>query len=88
MGNPASNTDDCFRECIGHQVKGILIEAESRTLVLDDGRGLTISHNGSYWIASAADLTHAIAKRRQHLRHVEREIQDVIALAGADEKPV
>lgn len=88
MGNPASNTNDCFREFIGQRVKGLVMAADSRTLVFEDGRGLTVHHNGSFWVTAKQEVDRAIEERRQHLRHVEREIQDVLALSGEPPPPV
>ncbi len=82
MENPASNTEDCWREFIGQRLKGLVINPESRTLVFEDGRGLTVHHAGSYWITPVLDVTRAIEERRQHLRRIERDLQDVLLLAG------
>jgi hypothetical protein len=82
MGNPTSNTNDCFREFIGQRVKGVILTAENRMLVFEDGRALTVHHNGSYWVSNAVDVSFALAERRRHLQTVEREIRDLLTLAG------
>lgn len=89
----ASNTKDCFRECVGKKVVGVLfgalpvgdadIDSRTKTLVLDDGRGLTISSNGSFWIDSADDVRRAVKKKRDELNATEGEIAEVLALAGS-----
>lgn len=90
---PASNTKDCFREFIGQRVKGCLFDAlppgkqelanGTKTLVFEDGRGLTIAANGSYWIDSAEVITRALGPARDRLQAAQRDMQDLIELAGA-----
>lgn len=90
---PASNTKDCFREFIGHTVKGVLFDAlpvgrgdlqgGNKTLVFDDGRGLTFAHNGSYWIDSADDVKRAIAITKGMLEAAQRDAKAILALAGS-----
>lgn len=89
----AANTPDCFREAIGHQIVGVLFDAlplndrrlaaGNKTLVLDDGRGLTISNNGSYWIESAEDVRRAAVRIEAKLKDTKRDLKDVLKLAGA-----
>lgn len=90
---PAANTRDCFTEFIGQKMVGILfgalptshrdIAAGTKTLIFEDGRGLTLSSNGSYWIDSAADAQRAIAITRRELAETERRLYSVLDLAGA-----
>jgi hypothetical protein len=88
----SANTKDCFRECIGRTVVGVLfdalpvnrrdIAAGTKTLVLDDGRGLTIASNGSFWIDSAEEVARAIRSKRQQLAATQSELEGVLELAG------
>ena len=88
----ASNTRDCFRECIGHTVIGVLFDAlpierydlakGNKTLVFDDGTGLTFSSSGSYWRENAANIARATAKAEERLRRTQGEIAAVLELAG------
>jgi hypothetical protein len=88
----AANTFECFREFIGHKVVGVLrdalpvgnqgIASGTKTLVFDDGRGLTIASNGSWWIDRADDVARAIRSRQQALEATADELKDVLELAG------
>ncbi len=88
----ASNTKDCFRECVGKKIVGVLFGAlplndadianRTKTLVLDDGTGLTISSNGTFWRESAKDIRRAVDLKRDELNVTNREIVEVLALAG------
>jgi hypothetical protein len=88
----ASNTRDCFRAFVGQKVIGLLfnalpvnrreLAAGNKTLVFDDGRGLTIAANGSFWIDSADDVQRAIVIARNALHATQAELADVLALAG------
>lgn len=90
---PASNTRECFSSLIGCRVVGVLFDAlpigrrdlsaGTRTLVLDDGRGLTIASNGSYWIENADEIQRAIDAVRERLDATKAEIAGVLKLAGA-----
>lgn len=89
----ASNTNDCFREFIGQKVKGVLfgalprsrpdLAASTKTLVFEDGRGLTIAGNGSFWIDSKEDVGRAIGREHDRLKQTKKEIAGILALAGA-----
>ena len=88
----ASNTKDCFRECIGKTVVGVLFDAMppnrkdlaagTKTLVFDDGTGLTLNDSGAFWRESAAEVKYAVAERHSELSALQREISDVLDLAG------
>lgn len=90
---PASNTNDCFSEFIGQRVVGTLfgalppsrrdIACGTKTLVFEDGRGLTISERGSFWIDSAEDVKRAIDIKKRELDKTKQEIKGVLGLAGA-----
>ena len=92
MGNPASNTVDCFRELIGRRIVGVLfnalprgradLSAGTKTIVMDDGRGLTISSSGTFWIESAEDVKTAVMARKVELDQTRREIAEIITLSG------
>jgi hypothetical protein len=88
-----SNTRECFRTFIGQRLIGLLfnalplghrdLAAGTKTLVFEDGRGLTIGGNGSYWVDSADEIQRAVDERRQELNMTRGEIAEVLALAGA-----
>jgi hypothetical protein len=88
----ASNTKDCFREFVGMKVKGVLFDAlpvgradlngGSKTLVFEDGRGLTIANNGSFWIDSAEEIKRAVSITKDELKKLQRATKDVLKLAG------
>lgn len=88
-----SNARDCFSECVGHKVVGVLFDAlpvgrrdlsgGTKTLVFENGQGLTISARGFYWIESAEEVRRAVRSKRAELDRVQGEIEGVLALAGA-----
>jgi len=92
MKMAAANTRSCFSEFIGQSVVGVIFDAlppsnrdvarGTKTLIFDDGRGLTFASNGSYWIDNADDVRRAIRRREQELRATESELVGVLALAG------
>jgi len=89
----ASNTRDCFRAFVGQRLVGLLFDAcpahrkdlsaGNVHLIFEDGRALTISNKGSYWIETAEDIRAAVARKEGELRQTERDLQEVIAAAGA-----
>lgn len=84
-----SNTPACFTEFIGHEVIGFLrgglhgYGPDTKTLVFDDGRGLTINDNGAYWVTSAEEVQRAVSRRQSELKSTKAELRRVIDLAGA-----
>lgn len=90
---PASNTPDCFSEFIGQKVVGALFNAlpvnrkdlsrGTKTLIFEDGRGLTISSIGTYWIENAEEITRAVRATERKLKATQRELAGVLDLAGA-----
>lgn len=88
----ASNTKECFREVVGKRVTGFLFDAlpssrsdlrdGTKTLVFDDGTGLTIAANGSFWRELSEDVSRAISIKRKELEATKRDIADVLAAAG------
>lgn len=88
-----SNTRECFSDCIGLRVIGVLFDAlplgrgdlspGNKTLVFSDGTGLTVGSNGSYWREPAETITRAVSEQADRLTATKREIADVIALAGS-----
>lgn len=94
---PAANTRECFSEFMGQKVVGVLFDAlpwsrkdiarGTKTLVFEDGRGLTISSKGTYWIESADDVARAIRRRQDDLAQTERELLGTLALAGVQGAP-
>lgn len=95
MNNPASNTRDCFREFVGQRVIGLLFDAlpddrqlspGSKTLIFEDRRGLTISGNGTYWIESVETVARAVERQKAKLTTAQRELNEVLATAGAMER--
>ena len=93
-----SNTFECFRDCIGRTVVGVMRDAlpasrrdiaeGTKTLVFDDGTGLTVASNGSYWRESKRAIEQAIGMRMRELESAQRDIQDVLEAAGALEEIV
>lgn len=89
-----SNTLDCFRYCVGKTVKGVLFNAlplrrrdlsrGSKTLIFNDGTGLTISSSGSFWIDSAEDVRLAIKETKDRLEVNQKELSEVLELAASD----
>src|SRR5579872_649045 len=89
----ASNTKDCFRECVGKKVVGVLFDAipagrrdiasGTKTLVFKDGTGLTISSNGSWWLDSANEVKRATEVIRTELMRTKDDIEDVIKTEAA-----
>jgi len=94
MGNPSSNSKDCFREFIGQRVKGVLFDAMppnptsnagnagSKTLIFEDGRGLTISSTGTFWVESKKNIDMAIIYKSNELTNLTNDLKDVLKLAG------
>ena len=88
----ASNTLDCFRELIGLKVVAVLFDAlpsgradisrGTKTLVLDDGTGLTFSNNGSYWRETVEDVQTGIAARKAELSAIQGELREVMRADG------
>ena len=87
----ASNTKDCFRECVGKHIRGVLFDAlpagrsdlapGTKTLIFEDGTGLTISSNGSFWLENEREIEHAIEEHRAKLSQLKNEIEEVITVA-------
>jgi hypothetical protein len=90
--NATANTDECFSICIGRRVIGVLfdalpvnrrdIAAGTKTLVFEDGYGLTISSAGSFWTEDKDEIARAIRYKREELSKTSAEIEGVLALAG------
>ena len=88
-----SNTNECFTDLIGHEVVGVLFDAlpvhrgdlarSTKTLVLDDGTGLTISSNGSFWRESEEEVRRAVVSEAKRLQDVKARIKGVLQVAGA-----
>jgi hypothetical protein len=89
---PAANTRDCFTKFIGQRVVGVLfdalptnrrdIAAGTKTLIFEDGHGLTIASNGSYWVAIPGDVRRAVDAKSRELTATQEEMRGVLALAG------
>ncbi len=89
---PAANTHEAFSDFIGQKVVGVLFNAlphnrrdiasGTKTLVFEDGRGLTFASNGSYWIGRADEVRRAVEVRERELLATESELAGVLALAG------
>jgi hypothetical protein len=90
---PASNTKDCFREFIGQKLVGVLFDglplsrhdlaSGSKTLVFEDGRGLTIASNGTYGIDSAEDVRAAVRRTERALSSTMDDLAGALRLAEA-----
>ena len=78
-----SDTRDCFRACIGKRVTGVLfgllpamrsdLARGNKTLVFEDGSGLTISNNGFFWMDNPEEIERAVGHREAALRAIEAE---------------
>ena len=89
---PAANTRACFEEFVGQKVVGVIFDAlpvsyrglarGTKTLIFEDGRGLTIASNGSYWIDNANELRSAIQRAERELRQTEKNLRGVLSAAG------
>jgi hypothetical protein len=89
-----ANTRDCFSTFIGQRVKGVLFDAlpvarrdlasGTKTLVFEDGRGLTISSKGTYWVESVRDVQRAIRQQEKALSTTMDELAGVLQLAGLE----
>lgn len=90
---PTGNTRECFTEFIGQRVLGVLFDAfplhrrdiaeGTKTIVFEDGRGLTITSRGSFWVVTADEVSRAVQRKARDLKATEAEIQAVLDLAGA-----
>ena len=90
----ASNTKDCFREFVGKKLIGLLFDTaplghadlagDTKTMIFDDGRGLTIANNGSFWIESAEEVGRAVGLRKTELQLIANELAEVISLSGLE----
>lgn len=85
----ASNTRDCFREVVGKRVKGVLFDEcpspsspGTKTLIFEDGTGLTIASSGAYWRESAATIKQAVEVKKKQLARLQQDIEDVLTAAG------
>lgn len=88
----ASNTKQCFMDVIDLTVIGVLFDAlpasrrdlakGNKTLVFNDGTGLTISDNGTFWRESADEIARAIRIKGAELDETRRAIEAVMDLAG------
>jgi hypothetical protein len=91
----ASNTKDCFRECVGKRIKGVVFNSSpinsrelskgTKTLIFDDNTGLTITANGSFWNESVVDVESIIKNKKDELKKLETEICEVLSIAGVEE---
>jgi hypothetical protein len=88
----ASNTKECFRECIGKKIVGVLFDTlpvgrrdlavGTYTLVFDDGSGLTFKHNGAFWQESKEEIRQGIDNAKENLKHATTELEGVLEVAG------
>jgi hypothetical protein len=87
---PASNTKDAFRYAIGRTVVGVLFDGLptcTKTLVFDDGTGLTLSSSGAFWTESAEDVQRAIGLVRERLEDAQQQYDAILRTAGAMSQP-
>jgi hypothetical protein len=94
MSMSASNTKECFRECVGKKVKGVLFNAlpfgsrelahGTKTLIFDDGSGITFSNNGTYWRELPEEVTRAIKNAKKELEDAVVDLEDVLFMAGEE----
>lgn len=91
--NVASNTRDCFSTWIGCKVVGVLFDAMpprrkdlsggTKTLIFEDGYGLTISSHGTFWVEKPDDIQWALREKRRELEATGAELESVLEAAGA-----
>ncbi len=89
----ASNTKECIREVIGKTVKAVLFDTMpvgradlsrgTKTLVFDDGTGLTFASNGSFWSEVADDVRRGLRERRTDLERCKKDLEDALIADGA-----
>jgi hypothetical protein len=87
-----ANCRECFTECIGKKVVGVLFDAlplypeaiakNTKTLVFHDKTGLTVAGNGSYWQESESDIARAVERKVADLRKVTALLTNVLEVAG------
>jgi hypothetical protein len=87
----AANTRECFTEFIGQRVVGVLFDAlpahrgdlaaGTKTLIFEDGRGLTIASNGTCWIERADEIERAARAVALELEATRRRLQGVLRIA-------
>ena len=87
----AANTKDCIRDLIEKRVVGVLFDAlplspslalGTKTLLFDDGTGFTFNSRGAFWSETAIDISKAVKKKQDELHLVEKDIKDVLNVAG------
>jgi hypothetical protein len=87
-----SNTHEAVRDCIGHKIVGVLFDAcppsrpdlalGNKTLVFEDGTGMTFSNSGSFWREAKQEIEWAVAKQQRALDNAKRELEGVLQVAG------
>jgi len=90
-----ANTQDCIRDLIGRTIVGVLFNAlpttrrdlasGNKTFVFEDGTGFTFSSKGTFWSETATDIARAVNTKHSELRLVEKDIRDVLVVAGVKE---
>ena len=87
MGNPASNTMDCYREFLGQRLVGLLANAQIAgsgarvtMLIFEDWRGLALCENGSYWVSNREDVRRAVRHRRDELTRIEHDLRAAVVI--------
>ena len=54
----------------------------TKTLVFDDGSGLTVSNNGSFWREHPKEIKRAVEFKKAELLTIEAEILEVLEVSG------
>lgn len=87
-----ANDLEAFRSVIGRTIQGVLFDAQpahlqggTKTLVFDDGTGLTVCSNGSYWRESKADIERACLLKAKELANFQREMGTINHRGGLNE---
>jgi hypothetical protein len=95
----ASNTRECFTECVGQKIRGVLFDAlpigradlarDKVSLVLNDGTALTIGVSSAggflvWWNDSAEEVSRAIAKEKTRLEDTTARLGELLTMAGAE----
>lgn len=86
----ASNTEECLLELRGRTIVGVLMNAthattsqSTRTLLLDDGTGITWNERGAFWRESANDVKRVLDARIKELEKTQDALSRMPEHAGA-----
>lgn len=82
----ASNTWDCFRECVGRKIVGVLRvqdgERNLKLLIFDDGTGLTLNDNGAYWREASDTVAKFVGREKARLQELHDDLREALEADG------